>query len=139
MSTQSYYAQESAILAGLHARILQKMEEQGWKQSISSSGTCLYAGPNNTACAVGCLFDRSFAEKLDAVFGPVSDWSLDKTLGVMKKLDIPLEKMNPIRLRGFLNAMQHAHDLELGTISMKERMTVPNILRLFSAEHEDSE
>ena len=26
---------------------------------------CLYAGPNNTACAIGCLLPRDLAEELD--------------------------------------------------------------------------
>ena len=45
--------------------------EQGVK---SMDGVhCLYAGPNETACAIGCLLPRELSKKLDKV-GPSVDY-----------------------------------------------------------------
>lgn len=68
----------------------------------SYDGSCLYRGPNGTACAVGCLLDDKTAEKFDTFVDPsisnIARYHYD---------ELPRELLFHI---DFLNELQEAHD-----------------------------
>lgn len=89
---------EYKTLQSLFNAVWHGMAKQGFKQSVGAY-SCLYAGPNGLACAVGCLVPRKVGEELDThSFG-----------GVVALFHKGLLRAGPRRL-DLLEACQTAHD-----------------------------
>lgn len=87
-------------------KVSRHLFKQG-RPSVSIGGTCLYRGPNNTRCAVGCLIpDELYQKKMDCGFAVQSlfnEWP-----NLWEQFDMEGRSFDDWRV--FLRDLQRVHD-----------------------------
>lgn len=85
---------------------------QGVQSRNKNGGTCLYRGPNNTSCAVGCLIpDELYDPEMDGFYdGEKFIYSGHSVQFILRKHTLPSYFLEN---KGLLNYLQEVHDFDV--------------------------
>ena len=93
-------------------KVYKHLTRDDFTKSINFDGRCVYAGPNNNSCAIGCLLPRELGKKLNRL--DAGNWN---RIVQNKKSSCAIEATKLLSKveDGLLEDLQLAHDTLPGT------------------------